>query len=146
MSIVRKQIGRQILLSIALVLSLLIAAGASFYALVYLTIFKTDVVQYSRIKSPDRSMEVVLVYTSPPVLADGRVMAYLVETGAEVNDRAMFCSILGTYDQFVSAEWIGDEVVNLTIRRVDVEIEERDKSAEVIGVNGFRRIKIRYKL
>jgi hypothetical protein len=142
----RKLIERQILLSIALVLSLLLAAGVSFCVFVYMTVLKTDVVEYSRIKSPDRSMEVVLVYTSPPVLADGRVMGYLVETGAKVNERAMFCSILGTYDQFVSAEWMGNEIVYLTIRRVDVEIEERDKSAEVIGVNGFRRIKIRYKL
>lgn len=146
MSIVRKQIGRQIFLSIALVLSLLIAAGVSFCALVYLTIFKTDVVEYSRIKSPDRSMEVVLVYTSPPALADGRVLAYLVPSGAEVSENAKFCSILGTYDQFVSAEWLSEDVVFLGIRRVDVRIEKKEDSAQVPVENGFRNIKIRYRL
>lgn len=91
-------------------------------------------------------MEVVLVYTTPPFLADGRVLAYVVKSGAEVSEDAKFCSILGTYNRFVNADWLSDDAVQLSISRVDVRIEKQDDGALVPDVTGAKYVAIRYKL
>jgi hypothetical protein len=107
-------------------------------------ILKVDSNEYSRVPSPDGSKEIVFVESSPGVLAHGRVQCYLVGSGGYPGPDNLFCSILGTYDKFVSGKWIDQRAIEVRVARASKKYEKRKTSFAIKNKGGVEYINIRY--
>lgn len=135
------------IMQIALVSCVLLVAGVLFTTRVLLPAFailEVDSNEYGRVPSPDGSKEIVFVESSPGVLADGRVQCYLVRSGDLPGPDNLFCSILGTYDKFVSGKWVDQRAIEVKVARVSKKYEKRKTSFAIKNKGGEEFINIRY--
>ncbi len=132
---------------IATVSCLLLGAGILFAVRVLLpgvAILGVSSNEYSRVPSPDGKKEIVFVERIPGVLADGRVQCYLVRTGENPVEANLFCSVLGTYDKFLSGKWVDLQAIEVRVSRVDKRFEKRKTSFKIKDDKGEEYINIRY--